>query len=79
MAGGAVRRATDQLEVLLGCGPRTVQRVLARLRDAGLVSTRRVLVGEPAWVMPTSAGLRACGSQFEVWQPRLGLLRTSPP
>jgi hypothetical protein len=25
----------DQLEVLLGCGPRSVQRVIARLHDAG--------------------------------------------
>jgi hypothetical protein len=65
---------TDQLGVLLGCGPRSVQCVLARLRDAGLVSTQRVLVGQPAWVMPTKAGLRACGSQYKVWQPKLGVL-----
>jgi hypothetical protein len=65
---------TDQLGGLLGCGPRSVQRVLARLRDAGLVSTQRVLVGQPAWVMPTRAGLRACGSQYKVWQPKLGVL-----
>ena len=58
----------------MGCGPRTVQRMLARLREAGLVTTRRLLVGEPAWVIPTSAGLRACGSSFGVWQPRIGLL-----
>lgn len=64
----------DQVERLLGCGPRTVQRVLARLRDAGLVSTSRLLVGEPAWVIPTSAGLRACGSGYALWQPRVGLL-----
>jgi hypothetical protein len=65
---------TDQLEGLLGCGPRTVQRVLARLRDAGLLTTRRLLVGEPAWVTPTAAGLRAAGCGFSVWQPRVGLL-----
>ncbi len=65
---------TDQLGVLLGCGPRSVQRVLARLRDAGLVSVHRVLVGEPAWVTPTRAGLRACGSRYKVWQPKLGVL-----
>jgi hypothetical protein len=64
----------DQLEVLLGCGPRTVQRVIARLRDAGLITTRRLLVGEPAWVIPTSTGLRAAGHGFGAWQPRLGLL-----
>jgi hypothetical protein len=64
----------DQLEILLGCGPRTVQRVVGRLRDAGLVTTRRVLVGEPAWVIPTGAGLRAAGVSFGMWQPRIGLL-----
>jgi hypothetical protein len=64
----------DQLEVLLGCGPRTVQRTVARLRDAGLITTRRLLVGEPAWVIPTGAGLRACGSSFGVWHPRIGLI-----
>ena len=30
----------DQLEVLLGCDPRTVQRVLARLRAAGLIDSQ---------------------------------------
>jgi DNA-binding MarR family transcriptional regulator len=64
----------DQLEVLLGCGSRSVQRVIARLRDAGLVSTYRLLVGEPVWVTPTRAGLRACSCEFKVWQPKLGLL-----
>jgi hypothetical protein len=65
---------TDQLEVLLDSGSRTVQRVLARLRDAGLITTRRLLVGEPAWAIPTSAGLRAAGQGFGVWHPRIGLL-----
>jgi len=64
----------DQLEVLMGCGPRTVQRTVARLRDAGFVELRRVLVGEPAWVLPTPAGLRACGSSYGVWRPKIGLL-----
>jgi hypothetical protein len=65
---------TEQVGVLLGCGPRSVQRVLLRLREAGLVDTRRVLVGQAAWVMPTRAGLRACGSLYKVWQPKLGVL-----
>ena len=65
---------TEQVGVLLGCGPRSVQRVLSRLREAGLVDTRRVLVGQAAWVMPTRAGLRACGSLYKVWQPKLGVL-----
>jgi hypothetical protein len=64
----------DQLEMLLGCGPRTVQRVVGRLRDAGLVTTRRLLVGEPAWVIPTGAGLRAADLGYGMWQPRIGLL-----
>jgi DNA-binding MarR family transcriptional regulator len=64
----------DQLEVLMGCGPRTVQRTVARLRAAGLVQTRRVLVGEPAWVTPTAAGMAACGAGCGVWRPRIGLL-----
>jgi hypothetical protein len=65
---------SDQLETLMDCGPRTVQRVIARLRDTGLVTTRRLLVGEPAWVIPTSTGLRAAGQHYAAWQPRIGLL-----
>jgi hypothetical protein len=65
---------TSQLQSLMGCGPRTVQRTVARLQSAGLLTSMRVLVGESAWVTPTSAGLRACGSPFGVWRPRVGLL-----
>jgi hypothetical protein len=64
----------DQLEVLMGAGPRTVQRTVTRLRAAGLVRTERVLVDEPAWVLPTAAGMAACSSGFGVWRPRLGSL-----
>jgi hypothetical protein len=64
----------DQLEVLLGCGPRTVQRMTGRLCTAGLVTTRRLLVGDPVWVIPTSTGLRAAGQHFHTWEPRVGLL-----
>ena len=64
----------DQLEVLMGCGPRTVQRTVARLRAAGLVRTERMLVGERAWVTPTGTGLAACGAGFGIWRPRIGLL-----
>ncbi len=64
----------DQLEVLMGAGPRTVQRTVARLRAAGLVTTRRVLVDEPAWVLPTGAGMTACNSGFGMWRPRIGSL-----
>ena len=64
----------DQLEVLMGCGPRTVQRTVARLRAQGLVRSERMLVGERAWVTPTGAGMAACGAGFGVWRPRIGLL-----
>jgi hypothetical protein len=65
---------TDQLAAFLDCAPRTVQRLLARLREQRLVEVRRVLVGEPAWVIPTVKGLRACGWSFGAWRPSLGLL-----
>jgi hypothetical protein len=64
----------DHLEVLLDACPRTVQRTLARLREAGLVRTERVLAGEPAWVLPTAAGMTACNSSFGPWRPRLSLI-----
>jgi hypothetical protein len=63
-----------QLETLLHRGPRTVQRTIARLRHAGLVQTARMLVGDPAWVIPTTAGIRAAGYAFPAWRPRVGLL-----
>jgi len=65
---------TEQLEVLLGSGPRTVQRVIARLREAGLIEVRRLLVGESAWAIPTSKGLRTTGQGFGLWRPGIGLL-----
>jgi hypothetical protein len=64
----------DQLGAFLDCTPRTVQRLLSRLREQRLVEVRRVLVGEPAWVIPTLKGLRASGSSFGAWRPMLGLL-----
>jgi len=64
----------DQLELLLGCSLRTVQRTVARLRQAGLVHTLRMLVGDPAWVIPTTAGIRVAGYSFPAWRPRVGLL-----
>jgi DNA-binding CsgD family transcriptional regulator len=64
----------DQLLVLLGCSERTVQRTLTRLRAAGVVQVQRFLAGEPAWVMPTSAGLRLSGHGFSLWRPHLALL-----
>jgi DNA-binding MarR family transcriptional regulator len=64
----------DQLLLLLGCSSRTSERTVARLREAGLVRTQRLLASEPPWVIPTASGLRACGQRFGVWRPRLGLL-----
>jgi hypothetical protein len=64
----------DQLVAWLDCNPRTVQRLLARLRGQRLAEVRRLLVGEPAWVIPTVKGLRACGLPFGAWRPRLGSL-----
>jgi hypothetical protein len=64
----------DQLEILMGRGPRTVQRTVARLRAAGIVRTQKMIVGEPAWVTPTVAGIAACCPGFGVWRPRIGLL-----
>lgn len=64
----------DQLTAWLGCNLRTVQRVVARLHEQRLVEVQRVLVGEPAWVIPTAKGLRACGLSFGLWRPRLGAL-----
>ena len=29
---------------------------------------------EPAWVLPTGAGMAACGSGFGVWRPQIGSL-----
>jgi hypothetical protein len=64
----------DQLRTRLDCNPRTVQRLLARLRERRLIDVRRLLVGEPAWAVPTVAGLRIAGLPFGVWRPRLGAL-----
>lgn len=65
---------TDQLGVLLERGERTPQRVVARLRHAGLIESRPLLAGEPSWVWLTPAGRRASGRSFAAWQPRVGML-----
>jgi hypothetical protein len=71
----------DQLEVLMGCGPRTVQRTVARLRAQGLVRSERMIVGEPAsrilrTTWPASAALRAKRSSFATTRPPVSLRRT---
>jgi len=65
---------SDQLGAWLGCNPRTVQRLLARLREQRFAELHRLLAGEPAWVIPTVKGLRAAGLSFGAWRPRLGSL-----
>lgn len=64
----------DQLAVLLERSERTPQRVVARLRAAGLIDARPLLAGEPAWLWLTRAGVRASGQRFASWSPRLGML-----
>jgi hypothetical protein len=64
----------DQLAVLLGAGQRTAQRVIARLRAAGLVEARPLLAGEPTWLWLTRDGARASGRDFGAGTPRLGML-----
>jgi hypothetical protein len=64
----------DQLELLVGRGERTAQRIAARLRSAGLVDARPLFAGDPAWLWLTSAGARECSTGFQAWEPRLGLL-----
>ena len=64
----------DQLEMLTGCGPRTVQRILARLSSAGFITTAALIGGEPRWAIPTSSGMAAGGTGFGIWRPRIGLM-----
>ncbi len=60
----------DHLEKLIDRNSGTVHRMVERLRDAGYVRTRQILVGERMWVMPTKAGLRACGLPYPALLPR---------
>jgi len=64
----------DQLEVLMACSPRTVQRTLVRLSSAGFITTAAVIGGEPRWAIPTSSGMAAGGTGFGIWRPRIGLM-----
>jgi hypothetical protein len=64
----------DHLEVLLGCGERSVQRVVARLRAHRLVRVERVLYTERPWATPTAFGLQVANLRFKPWTPGLRLL-----
>jgi hypothetical protein len=69
----------DVLAVLLGrltptttqatgmLGPRTLRQRLGRWQEAGWVERRRLL--GYTWVLPTRAGLRLAGLDFDVWEP----------
>jgi hypothetical protein len=69
----------DVLAVLLGrltptttqaagvLGPRTLRQRLGRWQEAGWVERRRML--GHTWVLPTRAGLRLAGLDFDVWEP----------
>jgi hypothetical protein len=69
----------DVLAVLLGrltptttqasgvLGPRTLRQRLGRWQEAGWVERRRLL--GHTWVLPTRAGLRLAGLDFDVWEP----------
>jgi hypothetical protein len=65
----------DHLALLLDRGERAAQRCVERLRRAGLVESRRILAGEPAWVWLTVRGQRAAGTGFRAWRPNVTLLR----
>lgn len=64
----------DHVEALTGTGSTWARSVVARLRDAGLVRTERIIVGHPTWVIPTHKGLAVCGLRYWVWKPKLGAL-----
>ncbi|MHB1808926.1 MAG: hypothetical protein ACYCU0_06485 [Solirubrobacteraceae bacterium] len=62
---------TDQLMRAGRLQRHSLRAKVRRLRDAELVEVWPILAGEPPWVTPTARGLRACGSPFAVWRPRL--------
>ena len=74
MARRAIRGARDPTGAAIG--PRGADRPAHRRAAArrGLVQVVRILVGEAAWVIPTTAGIRAAGYGFPGWRPRVGLL-----
>jgi hypothetical protein len=62
---GRLSPATPQEPGTLG--PRTLRQRLGRWQQAGWVERRRIL-GQ-TWVMPTRAGLRLAGLDFDLWEP----------
>jgi hypothetical protein len=76
----AVRR--DQLAVLLGrwaaaqtkapgrLAATTVKDWIQRWRQAGLIESARVYVGEPGWVWVTREGLERLDLAYRTWEPK---------
>jgi len=62
---GRLSPATPQAPGMLG--PRTLRQRLARWQQAGWVERRRLL--GHTWVLPTRAGLRLAGLEFDCWEP----------
>ena len=51
----------DHVEALIGRKEAMAQEAVTRLSAAGLLKKQRYIVGEPAWLVPTRAGLNAGG------------------
>jgi hypothetical protein len=64
----------DHVIALIGCSRPTAQLTSARLRNAGFVTTRRFMVGEPMWLLPTWRGLTAAGVHGAPWDPTVSRL-----
>jgi hypothetical protein len=62
---GRLTPTTTQTSGMLG--PRTLRQRLGRWQQAGWVERRRLL--GHTWVLPTRAGLRLAGLDFDVWEP----------
>ncbi len=54
----------DHLEALTERRIASVSRLVRDLRGAGYVETRKILVGERMWVIPTSKGMKKCGLSY---------------
>ncbi len=60
----------DHLEVLIARSNPTVSALVKRMREAGWVRTRHILVGERTWVWLTKAGLQASGLPYREVGPK---------
>ena len=59
----------DQVEALMQRSRPTALATLTRLREARLVKTRRFMVGEPMWALPTGSGLKTAQLPGQAWVP----------